>query len=596
MADTLIAIDRPQRWDVPFGPDMTEADVNRLLKVEPFKSIDPNKFPESTPLSGILANDTRLVKFRPGDLVVREGDYGHSAFLILKGKVRVVLESLPPAMLGRQTRKRKGWWSALSQWWSNPRLPEVRSVKKYEEARAVGTSQRGSGESTRIFLQDVPAVISKRKTVQLGEGSLFGELAALGRIPRTATIVAETESELLEIRWQGLRDIRRRDEALKRHIDALYRKNALQSFLRDSPIFAHLDEKQLKEVADETEFETHGGFEWYATYKTLAQQSAADRLAQEPIIAQEGDYPNGLILVRSGFARISQREGNGHRTLNYAGAGAAYGFEELAHNWRSKDVVPLQKTLRAVGYVDILRVPTPMVEKYVLEMLKPDQLPAMIQIKAAEPAADAGKNGKDGKAAERSVALPVASKVKPVDPRKQIDTGLLEFLVENRFINGTATMIIDLDRCTRCDDCVRACAAAHENNPKFIRHGPKHDHYMIANACMHCADPVCMIGCPTGAIGRESSTGNVIINDLTCIGCATCANSCPYNNIRMVEIRDESGGLVLDKNNAPIVKATKCDLCVEQLVTPSCERACPHDALKRIDMRNTEKFAGWLSR
>ena len=44
------------------------------------------------------------------------------------------------------------------------------------------------------------------------------------------------------------------------------------------------------------------------------------------------------------------------------------------------------------------------------------------------------------------------------------------FLVEHRFVNGTASMLIDLDRCTRCDDCVRACAVAHDNNPRFVRH------------------------------------------------------------------------------------------------------------------------------
>jgi ferredoxin len=63
-------------------------------------------------------------------------------------------------------------------------------------------------------------------------------------------------------------------------------------------------------------------------------------------------------------------------------------------------------------------------------------------------------------------------------PPPQIDAGakfgadMLEFLSENRFFNGTATMAINLDRCTRCDDCVRACAAAHDNNPRFLRHGP----------------------------------------------------------------------------------------------------------------------------
>ncbi len=101
-------------------------------------------------------------------------------------------------------------------------------------------------------------------------------------------------------------------------------------------------------------------------------------------------------------------------------------------------------------------------------------------------------------------------------------------------------MLIDLDRCVRCDECVVACARAHDNNPRFNRHGRRHDHYMVANACMHCMDPVCMIGCPTGAIHRSSAGGQVVINDLTCIGCSTCANSCPYDNIRMVEARDST--------------------------------------------------------
>ncbi|MEX2214698.1 MAG: cyclic nucleotide-binding domain-containing protein, partial [Phycisphaeraceae bacterium] len=294
MAESTTAIDRPQRWDVPFGPEMTERDVHWLLSIEPFKSIDPHKFPASTPLEGILHNDTRIVKYKSGDLIVREGDYGHSAFLILEGKVRVVLENLPPSVLGRQERRRKGFFESLAQWWRNPSLPEVRSVKKYQSARTGGaTAQRAAGDGTRIFLQDIPAIIGKHKTVELKEGTFFGELAALGRIPRAATVFADGDCEMLEIRWQGLRDIRRRDEAVKKHIDALYRKNALQTFLLESELFNHLNETQLKEVADATEFETYGGFEWYATYKTVAQQSAADRLAQEPVISSEGDYPNG---------------------------------------------------------------------------------------------------------------------------------------------------------------------------------------------------------------------------------------------------------------------------------------------------------------
>ena len=61
---------------------------------------------------------------------------------------------------------------------------------------------------------------------------------------------------------------------------------------------------------------------------------------------------------------------------------------------------------------------------------------------------------------------------------------------------------------------------------------------MVVNACMHCTDPVCLIDCPTEAIHRDRETGNVLINDATCIGCAACAEACPYDNIQMAELRE----------------------------------------------------------
>jgi len=289
------------------------------------------------------------------------------------------------------------------------------------------------------------------------------------------------------------------------------------------------------------------------------------------VIAEEGHYPNGLIIVRSGFARVSSRYGNGSKTISYLGAGQVYGLEELTRNSRIADSaghVPLQHTLRAIGYVNILRIPTATVEKYVFRQ------------GAAPPAW------------KSPAAVEAAGK-----PANAVDPGMLEFLADGRFINGTKTMVIDMDRCTRCDDCVRACASAHDNNPRFVRHGPIHGHHMVANACMQCQDPVCMIGCPTGAIHRDPATGNVVINDDTCIGCSTCANSCPYSNIRMVGIRNDHGLPILDQTtSAPIFKATKCDLCVDQWGGPACERACPHDALKRVDMRDLESLGSWLRR
>ena len=122
---------------------------------------------------------------------------------------------------------------------------------------------------------------------------------------------------------------------------------------------------------------------------------------------------------------------------------------------------------------------------------------------------------------------------------------------------------------------------------------------MVANACMHCVDPVCMIGCPTGAIHRDLEGGQVVINDTTCIGCSSCAASCPYDNIRMVEVRDRSNddAIMIDPGvGKPIVKATKCDLCVDHHGGPACERACPHDALIRVDLRNLDELGKWFNR
>src|SRR5262249_25237671 len=54
---------------------------------------------------------------------------------------------------------------------------------------------------------------------------------------------------------------------------------------------------------------------------------------------------------------------------------------------------------------------------------------------------------------------------------------------------------------------------------------------LVTTSCMHCFDPECMIGCPTGAITRDVN-GEVVIQD-SCIGCGSCARRCPYGNISM---------------------------------------------------------------
>ena len=61
---------RPQRWSTPFGTEMTDEDVEALLQRPDIAAIAADNFPKHTPLSGVLRNDTRIVKFRSGDIFV----------------------------------------------------------------------------------------------------------------------------------------------------------------------------------------------------------------------------------------------------------------------------------------------------------------------------------------------------------------------------------------------------------------------------------------------------------------------------------------------------------------------------------------------
>jgi len=65
----------------------------------------------------------------------------------------------------------------------------------------------------------------------------------------------------------------------------------------------------------------------------------------------------------------------------------------------------------------------------------------------------------------------------------------------------------------------------------------------------------------------------------------------------MVQIRNQEGTFIVDEQTqTPILKATKCDLCVDQLGGPACVRACPHDALFRADMKEIGQLSRWLNR
>jgi Fe-S-cluster-containing hydrogenase component 2/CRP-like cAMP-binding protein len=110
---------------------------------------------------------------------------------------------------------------------------------------------------------------------------------------------------------------------------------------------------------------------------------------------------------------------------------------------------------------------------------------------------------------------------------------LLEKSGQLGVIQSDALLVMDMDLCIKCDNCVKACEALHGRS-RLIRNGVQIGKYLVPSACRHCDDPKCMSACPTGAVKRRSE-GEIYFQYDICIGCGNCAIACPFDNITMID-------------------------------------------------------------
>jgi CRP-like cAMP-binding protein len=218
-----------------------------------------------------------------------------------------------------------------------------------------------------------------------------------------------------------------------------------------------------------------------------------------------------LETVLPGVLRTRSFEGGPEWVLSYLGRGDFFGEMGLIQNRPRRATCVAYGQPNDMGLVELVKVPAALFWKIV----------------NASPAVK--------RRVEKAVKEREAQAKKQIKEPVWDDTKRSRRFEELGLIQGQKLMLIDLDRCTRCDECVRACVATHDDGrTRLFLDGPRFGRYLIPTTCRSCLDPVCMIGCPVGSIHRGENR-EIVIEDW-CIGCNLCSDNCPYGSIQMHDI------------------------------------------------------------
>lgn len=371
-----------------------------------------------------------------------------------------------------------------------------------------------------------------RPIAQVGPGEVIGEASCLNFQPRSATVRAAEDTVVLEMLRNAF-DILRRNKQFKAEMEQKYRLRALDNHLRSVPILRELPQEFIDYLRHRVELVSYSPGE---------------------VICRQGDVADAFFLVRMGHVKVFEAYADGQSlVLSYLSRGQYFGEMGLLGGGERT------ASCSALDHVELVRIGKDDFHEMTSRFAQiRRELEQVAHERAAANQAKATRN--------RTLSLP-----------QYIDQGLYQ---------AQSLLILDLEKCTRCDECVRACAQAHDGVSRLIRDGIRYDKYLVTTSCRSCRDPYCMVGCPVGSIRRKNDL-EIIIEDW-CIGCGRCAEQCPYGNINMhpfdVTVRDLSTG---EQRTETRKKAAVCDLCTDQCLTeddePSCVYACPHDAAHRVD-------------
>ncbi len=498
-------------------------------------------------------------RFRPGDIVCRQGEFGATAFFIEDGQAEIYIQG------------------------------SLKEQPKDDASGVFGFLKRTIGalrptpqtEGRDFYLPDASITLSKENpTAILEKGEIVGEMSCLNGYPRSATVRAGLNGcTVLEMRRNVL-DILRRSRSFRERMDRLVRERVINIVLKSVPLCSTLNSSQIKDLSKKAKYRR------FDPKEVIIRQ---DDLAIDPT----NPLADGMFLVRSGFVRVEKRQADKSVDLNYLGPGSYFGEIALLSGF-SPTELGLSETELGIDLNEIRKLSEPGRRTATCSALDHVEIVQLTAedfrevLKTAEPKV---KRSVISSALARLESNLLAARAQPKSfDLPQIDvenrSPLLGEFLNQGLMGAQSVLVLDLEKCTRCDECSKACSDTHGNVTRLIREGLRFDKYLVASSCRSCHDPVCLVGCPVDAIHRGPGSIEIQIQDSRCIGCGRCAENCPYGNINMHQL-DELMLSVSSEHQPPMRvarKATTCDQCHSLPGhQPNCVAACPHDAAHRME-------------
>lgn len=216
---------------------------------------------------------------------------------------------------------------------------------KLRRARAgeVILAEGQPGESFYVLARGTVAVTKnlargQTRLATLHEGAIFGEMALVSASPRTATVTAETDCDLLEFDRAALVAASRSVATIAVALDKFTRERLLNNLLATAPLFAPLDRKQRFD---------------------LMRRFKAHDVAPGVTIIEEGTPGQGLFVVLSGQVDVSKRDGATKVLLATLGPGEVFGEISLVNR------EPASATVTAATQTTVLFLPREVFERLI---------------------------------------------------------------------------------------------------------------------------------------------------------------------------------------------------------------------------------------